>query len=240
MKLFIIPDVHQNWKTARKLRESKQALSADTVVWLGDFLDDFDSTKEDFVETLRLVREVLECGDKVLFGNHDIQYIFGPRYICSGYQSAFKDLIDDDLKNMWREKGSVSYWVHRTDNANPLIMAHAGFTANNVSNAYIYEETGKCQVKEDLVYQRVTQYTSAGRYRGGKFPVGGPLWLDWNKEFCAVSGYNQVVGHTRNEFHLVRECHAIDGSSINFCIDNGLQAAMLLDTETMEYEMVLP
>ena len=129
MKLFIIPDVHQNWKTARKLRESKQALSADTVVWLGDFLDDFDSTKEDFVETLRLVREVLECGDKVLFGNHDIQYIFGPRYICSGYQSAFKEFIDDDLKNMWRDLGQSSFKVEHDESAS-VILSHAGFCDN--------------------------------------------------------------------------------------------------------------
>ena len=154
MKIFIIPDVHQNWRTARKLRESKQALSADTAVWLGDFLDDFNSTKEDFLETLNLVWEVLAYGDKVLFGNHDIQYIFGPRYICSGYQSAFKDFIDDDLKNMWKNRGHISHWVTGPGNINPVILSHAGFTATNISESY--------EVKEDLINQRVNQRTSAG------------------------------------------------------------------------------
>lgn len=234
MTLFIIPDVHQDWMTARKLRESNQALSSDAVVWLGDFLDDFDSTKEDFIETLKVVHDAFDRGDRVLFGSHDLQYVFGPRYICSGYQSAYKELIDDDLRNLWREKGGSSLTVEHDESAT-VLLSHAGFCDSLLD----FAAGGKDHhfVKTYLKEGVVNSVTSAGWVRGGKFPYGGPFWLDWNVEFMPVEGFNQVVGHTRSK-EIVRECSAVDGSSINFCIDNGLQSAMLLNSETMEYEMV--
>lgn len=65
----------------------------------------------------------------------------------------------------------------------------------------------------------------AGWARGGDCPVGGLTWLDWNREFVPIPGLNQIVGHTRRDGEVR---HRSTPESDNWCIDSGMQQAVLV------------
>jgi len=46
-------------------------------------------------------------------------------------------------------------------------------------------------------------YWWIGRARGGRDPIGGPLWCDWDAEFTPIPGLLQIVGHTHNKHGLI-------------------------------------
>ncbi|MDQ8205896.1 hypothetical protein QEH52_00105 [Coraliomargarita sp. SDUM461003] len=58
-------------------------------------------------------------------------------------------------------------------------------------------------------------FFSCGTVRGGESEYGGPLWLDWRKEFDDELELPQIVGHTRltseNEMQKGR-CYCLDFS----------------------------
>ena len=86
-----------------------------------------------------------------------------------------------------------------------------------------------------------------GPSRGGYDRVGGPLWLDWSREFRPIAGLNQIVGHTpakgvaraqclspagaHRQFELAEPSRwprmtslpqpGPDWSSVNWCLDTG-------------------
>jgi hypothetical protein len=88
---------------------------------------------------------------------------------------------------------------------------------------------------------------NVGASRGGYDRVGGPLWLDWSREFRPVAGLNQIVGHTPARGVLRAKCLSPAGahrqveltepspwprmtplpqpgpdwSSVNWCLDTG-------------------
>ena len=67
MKLFLIPDVHEEWEIARRFRDKANSGDIDHVVWFGDFMDSFNHTRESIEGTIRLVSDVLDSDDMVLF-----------------------------------------------------------------------------------------------------------------------------------------------------------------------------
>lgn len=230
MRLFLIPDVHEEWEKARKFRDKANLQSVDGVVWFGDLLDSFNHTEESLAGTIELVGDVLDSDDVILFGNHDIQYIFNCReFMCSGYRRDTMDEIrESGIADDWAVLGQSIYAV------DGWWLSHAG-VGPVVFDRYGSPEDIEVESRIQLNDRILSLLTGAGYYRGGFHAEGGPMWLDWNMEFKPIEGVNQVVGHTKSAEILRSKSGK---NSINYCIDNGLQACFILDTKTGQMETV--
>jgi hypothetical protein len=76
----------------------------------------------------------------------------------------------------------------------------------------------------------------AGECRGGHSPLGGIMWCDWRREFKPVSGYNQVVGHTRKDGDI-RFVSSSEGSR-NWCLDSNLQHYAIFENNDLEIKEI--
>ena len=89
--------------------------------------------------------------------------------------------------------------------------------------------------------QQAVPLLQCGRGRGGNSRVGGVVWLDWDREFKAIEGLNQIVGHTPGDG--VRTVMLRDDTglivSANYNIDTHLNHVILvMEDGTFQIERV--
>jgi len=221
----VIGDLHGKdcWKEAN--------LSAyDKIVFIGDYVDHWNLP--DRVISRNLL-EVIDLKTKhpetveLLLGNHDVQYLHYPHFLCSGFRPQMQRLLTE-LFNVNRSLFKIAYQRGKH------LFSHAG-----VTNAW-YDEFLKLpilqQVREETdtpadLFNKIEQTSQrgllhrAGKIRGG-YGSGGITWADKRELMAdALDGYDQVVGHT---VVLQMESCKFPGKSVTF-ID-------VLDYETRFYE----
>ena len=203
----------------------------DTIVFMGDNVDDWNASAEDNIRSLTYLADWID--DKkdninivCLLGNHDMQYKNGTR--CSGTNL---DIRVDLLPVMERLNLQGAYA------ANNILFTHAGLTRTWADHNGIKEWMDIdmiVAVLNETANRYPDAFDSCGQERGGKgYP--GPLWAGQNEllDDCFV-GINQVVGHTpvRRTFSLpVTEddgtkyflafCDSMSLMSDNYPIGNG-------------------
>jgi len=82
MKTLVVGDLHGRWEVVEKVLKTDY-----NVVFVGDYLNSFDKTSLECLETLKLVTGAARDNpDKytALMGNHELSYT-GSEYTCSGY-----------------------------------------------------------------------------------------------------------------------------------------------------------
>ena len=195
VRTLILADIHNKWDKAEKIIKHE---SADQIVFLGDYFDDFGDDYRIAKDTAEWLAASLEQLNRIhIMGNHDTNYAFRNRsYKCSGYTSAKEEAINLILKeNDWRKMPlytQVGSWL----------CSHAG-----VHN-HMYEQYGngldfykwlKDTCNDALTNAFANKPTfpilRAGRSRGGIETVGGITWCDAD-EFSGIPGINQIFGHT--------------------------------------------
>lgn len=167
-----------------------------------------------------------ELGDKGIWlaGNHDIPYLeelyfkgeyarsghyFSrerKRYTCTGYTKNKADKI----RHFFLKENRIEFWdnlklFHKDDR---FIYSHAGF-AHSLFKPHVSlnENLLHFESQWDTFFDNLKTKNTAipfpenfiwdvGQCRGGDTVVGGPLWLDWYREFVHVDGIDQMVGHT--------------------------------------------
>lgn len=163
----------------------------------------------------------------MLLGNHDAQYLHYPLYSCSGHRAD----LQETLGRLFRENEDLFQiaWQHENH-----LFTHAGvsqgwhdehlaalhqFTRNSLAETLNGIYHSECR---DILFE-------VGRARGGWHACGGPVWADQSETMQGhLSGYHQVVGHSRvRDF----EYYGNVNSSITF-IDVG-------DTRVRFYELSL-
>lgn len=87
--MIIVGDLHGEIK---KLGKIIKKFGREKLLFLGDYCDSFDRSDNEIISTLLLV---LETGDIVLVGNHELNYYndWGMKGDCSGYRKSLQEKI---------------------------------------------------------------------------------------------------------------------------------------------------
>lgn len=197
MHLLAVGDLHGNdcWKEI-------DVNDYDRIIFIGDYVDDASRSGQQIMANLRsLITLKAKFPEKVvlLLGNHDIQYLYYPRYRCSGFNGR----LQPELSKLFRRY--TGWWLFAWQYKR-FLFSHAG-----LSNAYF---SWLCeQLQNRYSGEKVAglanclnrlQFFSAGELlftvapvRGGTDPHGGPLWADLSETMNdPLEGYRQVAGHT--------------------------------------------
>jgi len=173
------------------------------VVFVGDFLDSYDRTRDDQLQTLRKVLTAVKEGKaQALMGNHEMSYLATWMQASGhGVEMSVRLNSDFDGKNTYRS--AMREYLQPFVEVEGFLISHAG-----VSNKLLEHLDITCQEYLDR-----GEYCDIGRIRGGNAVSGGLFWCDWNYDFEPVLGVKQIVGHTRGQAGLIRENEG------NYCID---------------------
>jgi hypothetical protein len=196
MKHLIIGDLHGKdcWKAV-------DIKPYDKIIFLGDYVDHWNLPDQKIYENLQDVIKLKKKHPKkveLLLGNHDVQYLYYPHFLCSGFRPGMQRSLTEIFYNN-KDLFKVAY---QKDNH---LFTHAGIT--NSWYAEFLELSLLQQIKDerdtvaDLI-NKIEQTAQrwllhkAGTIRGGD-GHGGVTWAD-RKEMIAdmLEGYHQVVGHT--------------------------------------------
>ena len=193
MNILTISDLHgrDTWK-------QENLHNYDLIIFLGDYCDSLEYKSYHIFDNLQNIINLKEkYGNKIilLWGNHDIQYLFAGKYQCSGYRE--EDMLQlNNLFKLNKQKFQLAFQY------NNYIWSHAGIH-KGWWNLWI-KDKGKIKHGENiadtlnrLFNEQYEPIFHCGIWRGGKHKVGGPLWLDRNEMGVKpIEGYHQIVGHT--------------------------------------------
>lgn len=192
--ILVIPDIHDRIDQLRKI--DTQFGTHQPRIYLGDWTDSFNQRPHDRDQTVSYLAKEMGRPDRtLLWGNHDWHYSSQRTFVCSGYQPSTKDAITSLLPENWE-----SYFQF-THEAHGWLLSHAGFNVNPAN-----------WTPDDMA-------NAVGYCRGGSHHEGGPLWLDWNREFRGLTPGTpeyrpQIVGHTTHDGPCIK--------GANVCLDTKL------------------
>jgi hypothetical protein len=194
-RTLILPDLHHQWEKAEKIIKYE---SADQIVFLGDYQDDFGDDYRIALETAKWLKSSLEKPNRIhLMGNHDINYAIPHRsYKCSGYEAGKDYAINSVLKESDWRKLKTHTWV------GSYLCSHAGvhkffyekYGSGKPFNTWIDEICTEA-MENAYAHKPALPILRAGRSRGGIEMYGGIMWCD-SSEFVGIDGINQIFGHT--------------------------------------------
>ncbi len=197
MQVLTIPDLHgrDSWKNALE-----QFPHADKIVFLGDYVDSYDLGNHIIYDNLYEIIQ-FKKGEtervELLLGNHDIQYMFFPKYRCSGFRPSMQydlfGLFNENKRffnvafqvnnNLWTHAGVSENWLEE----NFHVIVQYGLTDNNYAEVFNVMLNSK---DNDVLHQ-------VSNLRGGYDDYGGITWADKQETMAApLKNMNQYVGHT--------------------------------------------
>jgi len=197
MKILVIPDSHLKISVIKNGVELAKKVNADKIILLGDYLDDWVCTDQDYINIIMYVKQLLRSNPnvEVLYGNHELSYMGFP---CSGHNHNVEEQMGAALIPDRRFFFGVAH-----DN---VIYTHAGITyswlkynhliTQNDLRLKLPKNTG-AELLEKIVNGIPTFDVMAqvGPARGGHgFP--SPLWADLTELISDPLPVKQVVGHT--------------------------------------------
>ena len=215
MKILVFSDVHNRHQTIHKIVE-KHKDEVDLIISLGDWLDNFGEKIEDVTQTVKLLKSLLQ-NDKFIWvaGNHDLWYCHPKsQWVkCSGNTvekaEIFKKIMGEDAfkYRLYYDSGD---FLFSHAGIHPYLLPPEGY-----SEKWLEERCKTARIK--LESGQYDSFLTAGYSRGGREPIGGITWQDWDDDFIPVPGLNQIVGHT------IRWDEKVDikrgQESTNYCID---------------------
>lgn len=225
MKIATIGDIHGEtfWK---KINPDE----FDKIIFIGDYVDSFYHTVSSMANNLADIVAFAKGYPKkveLLIGNHDIQYFKGIDLSltqCSGFnasglytytalfeanRSLFKIAYRHD-KYLWTHAG-----VHRGWYSEFLRVAPKSFHRVHEKFPQEIDEqlNGALLVGEKSILD-------CGQDRGGRYPVGGPLWAGKTSiHRKGLKKYYQIIGHTHvDQIKVYKDCAFVDNMKQEFFI----------------------
>jgi len=226
MKNFItIGDLHGStaWReVAKKVDEY------DKIVFLGDYTDSFTHLNieikdnlSDIIDFKKKYPEKIE----LLWGNHDICYVYDDAPLCSGHRRDMKAQLKADLIDDNKDLFKIAYQYEN------YLWTHAGVSNKwaKTNEKHLQDNADRCNNLADIL-NNLSQTTEGravlftiGRIRGG-WEEGGPLWADkseTDKDFLkreALKEFHQIVGHSKvrdivtetKEYGSITYCDVLD------------------------------
>jgi hypothetical protein len=238
MNIIAIGDIHNHWVEAEEI--ASLYAKTHTVVFIGDYFDDFGDTAQDAIQTAQWLKESLDKPNRIhLMGNHDINYSYlnyitdaqgHPQniYNCSGYDMRKDDAINRIMTESDWDKIKFAHF------GNGCWFTHAGIHPHwfehpikGMSNDAILDKLTKAT--DDYLNRTWNETIGAvGRCRGGMQKVGGILWCDDFREGHVSRGLRQVYGHTPTMGKI--SCWYENGG-LNANIDCGLNQVLEIDED---------
>jgi hypothetical protein len=236
--IIVIGDIHNHWAEAEQIASKYD--ETHTIVFTGDYFDDFGDTAIDADQTARWLKSSLGKPNRVhLMGNHDINYSYlnyrsdtfgSPQniYNCSGYSIQKDDAINRILTSEDWDKIKHYHFQYG------FLFTHAGIhphwfecPVRGVDIDYVKEKLDKATVD----YRNRTWNDiigAAGRCRGGSHKAGGILWCDYFREARLIPKIRQVFGHTpvTSEVSSGIDIDTDDNDCVNINIDCGLSQVL--------------
>lgn len=227
MNVVIIGDVHNKHEKVEEILKNRDEL----IVFIGDYFDDFDDTREDIEATAHWLKESIYKPNRIhLMGNHDFHYRIQPCGItyCSGFQYYKHEVINNILNQEdWAKikffHAIENYWFSHAGIAkqwfeHPVLGLNIESIQKTIDEAVLGMESGNLT--------KVGPLWAADTYRGGRHKKGGLLWNHWtNSEFH--DGITQIMGHTPHKEIQVKR--SLQSTNIN--VDTHLKQILLLNTE---------
>lgn len=201
------------------------------VLFLGDFFDDWHDTPADAQRMAEWLVHVFAPDPLMhaLLGNHDLGYLFvQPIGSCSGYTPQKREAVRSVLASV----PSVAEKIDVFARVGPWLISHAGvhpyLRAGDDRGRSIARGAGLWSAAAMACAEGGLAHPlfACGVERGGRSPVGGPLWLDWDREFEDDNPEMppQIVGHTPHAFPMRK--------GFSWCLDTHLRHFARLDETT--------
>lgn len=205
MKVLFVGDVHNHSYIFDDVERLDKEYNFDRIIFLGDYVDDWNTTNKESSKTLLKVIELKESNpNKYTFclGNHELSYL---GYPCSGHRfendSIIEHLLKEDINlfNMYTtiQLGDTKYYC-----------SHAGFLNSYLETIFpdIDDTKDYDKVLEKLnenILQNLDKASLCSYLRGGSHNCSSFLWAD-KREFIyecnygqeELMFYNQIIGHT--------------------------------------------
>ena len=190
----------------------------DKIIFVGDYVDSFTASNvvmKNNLENLVHLKKTLPDKIVLLLGNHDLQYIVEGNY-CTGYRPEmwldFREIFSKNIDCFQFAYGHESNIGERCKNT---LWTHAGVTEGWLESLkqiidspnfkYFSEfENWKSMKVEDLLNKaleyRLPVLFTVDANSGGSAKYAGPLWVrPKSLTKNAITGFDQVVGHTPME-----------------------------------------
>jgi len=208
IKTITIPDLH-----GKSIWKDVDPHEYDQIIFLGDYLDDWDVSDESMLENLKEVINFKELHkDKVilLLGNHDVGYLY-PMFTklfratrCSGFRNS----MYEDVHKLLNDNRSLFQPTHQLKNH---IWSHAGISEPWYENRLLpvliglgldHEDNINLSTKINICFKTdVEELFDVGYMRGGNYPNGGIFWEDATDLVSSpYPNIHQIVGHTKGNF----------------------------------------
>jgi len=194
MKIFLISDCHGNIDGLLRALESKKIIDKHgnrqlerrhQVISIGDLANCVADSFDGDMACLGLVGNVI---DSMLIGNHEMPYL-DPENSFSGFrhftelQHKINQLLDADLIG--------AAVLH-----DKTLISHAGLSAQLMSREDNAEYAfARIEDHWNARNWNYSWFNAVGYARGGRHPIGGILWCDFDREFLPTR-FPQIVGHT--------------------------------------------
>jgi len=202
MKILTIGDLHglDNWLNFEDIKILTQypnlKTDFDKYIFVGDYTDSYTETNVEILHNLKTLVKFKENYPEnviLLWGNHDVQYLYpisnGDRQ-CQG----FRPEAYWDLNIFFREHKDKFQLAYQEDN---YIWTHAGIHEGWYKYEFPFNSPNIADDLNGAFEQNVECIFDCGLKRGGFKKQGGPLWADkietWTKP---LKGYHQIAGHT--------------------------------------------
>lgn len=208
MRYLICGDLHTHFNILKRVEELSK--DYDKVVFLGDYVDDWNAIPEASYNTVKeLIDFKLANPDKVvpLLGNHCLSEWLNQPFLCSGYNHLTHNLV----KPLFDEYESLFNIAYVPDGIEAM-FSHAGLTKSwwdEYCSEVPHEEELKAgnyadalnwafhHRRDDIQAEEIFQaFSNAGYARGGHGNPS-PTWADLNELIAdAIPNLTQIVGHT--------------------------------------------
>jgi len=226
MKHLIVGDLHGKdcWKEVT-------INNYDKIVFIGDYVDHWNLPDKVIIRNLLDIIDLKKQHPEtveLLLGNHDVQYLHYPQFLCSGFRPQMQRILTN-IFNTNRQLFNIAYQRGKH------LFSHAGVTNTWYAEFLKFPMVQQMQDKTDTladIFNKLEQTSQrgllhrAGKIRGG-YGSGGITWADKRELLAdALESYDQVVGHT---VLPEIEVHQFAGKSVTF-VD-------VLDYQTLFFEI---
>jgi len=186
----------------------------DKIIFVGDYVDDFDKTDEEiFTNFLEIIELKKKYPKKVvlLLGNHDVHYFVKTQ---KGNSSGYRTSMYLRLNELFTQNEKLFQVAYQYKN---YLWTHAGvhrgwYQLNIEQQTHVIRDGEKIDYLEidksgnvaDILNfcfeARHQPIFDCGYQRGGRQKTGGPLWADFNEVYKKpLLDYHQIMGHTRRK-----------------------------------------
>lgn len=219
-------------------REIVEKENPDVTIFLGDYVASRCVAPEQELETLKEVLDYKEANpDKVILlrGNHDVQ----PLYYWAQCWPQAPRLTSEWLSENKDRFISNTQWVYQIPDTN-IICSHAGigekfldnvckyFKSKDGCDFNIYDEEQLLNHINDIPPCEVFAFNGGPWDSSGYSDTQPCTWIrPETLAKCAISGYTQVVGHTRTR--SIEPIKSINDDNIWMCDSLGWQNYLVIE-----------